>query len=108
MGYFQLFGGHGCTEPIGQNTGTTKGTVLTNGGVAHTKSGTWDQLTASTSRQAAGMIIVLSSPDTVNHDFLVDIAFGAGGSEKKVATNLLHANNAGTTSGGTSYSYFLP
>lgn len=74
----------------GVDTGTSLGTVIDPGGVAHTK-GAWSEITASTTsdiRQLTVSIGINANAAPANGEFLFDIAIGAGGSEQVLLPNL--------------------
>lgn len=103
MGYFQgVFGGGGADDSVGTDLTNTRGTALTNSGVAHTK-GNYTELDASTARNAAGIFVTLQGNG--GQEGFVDIAVGAAASEVIIAANLHYVINAVNI---RSWEYFIP
>lgn len=108
-GSFSMYEGYAGIDSIGFNTATTTGTVLTASNTPYTK-GSYVQLTASTSRDYAGLIVGYDSGTTVTdfNYFLIDIAIGASGSEIVILPNLIWNYNASTITGDPPNSPFIP
>lgn len=109
-GAFTTMEGAAGIDSIGFTAGSTQGTTIDPGGTANTK-GVYAQLTSSTSREYMGFLITLdslnTSPATGNYGFL-DIAIGAGGSEKVILPNFAYTNTARTISPQATAPFFIP
>lgn len=78
----------------GMLTASSTGTTATANASANTK-GSYAQLVASTPFDAAGFLLyIVTNAVAVNRSFLLDIAVGAGGSEKVIASNILLDSSA--------------
>ncbi len=62
----------------------------------NTKNATWTQLTASTTRDAAGLLVSVQKPNTAATDFCIDVAIGAGGSEIIILADIIISAGTGT------------
>jgi hypothetical protein len=88
-------------ESGGHDTANSRGTTVTTG-TANTKSASWVQIMASTGFDASGILIQLTDT-AAGGDFLVDIAFGAAGSEVVKIANLCAASSTGSVTRGAVY-----
>lgn len=92
-GAFTQVDGFAGVDSIGFVAGTTVGTQLDPGAVANTK-GAYAQLTASTSRDYAGLFFVFDGlgqiTGTIHNtdNFAIDVAIGGAGSEQIIIPNI--------------------
>lgn len=94
-------------EPIsltseGELSASSNGTLVTPGGVAHTKTA-WVQIVAATAAQADGFFLNIQPGDTGIADFLVDVGIGAAASETVIVSNLLYTSGIGDAAPGRAY-----
>jgi hypothetical protein len=94
MGYFPVGSGSNTGKDWGTTLASTTVVTLTSSGVANTKQSTPDEITASTSRDAVGVLVTIMKASATNTDFLVDIMVGANPNEKVIAANLHFNSNA--------------
>lgn len=75
-------------EAIGRDVGNSSLTLLTAGGVAHTK-GSYVEFVASSLFDAAGLMVYFAGANA-SRKYFVDLAVGAVGSEKIIVPDLLY------------------
>lgn len=98
----------GRVEALGDDTGTSAGTALDPGGVAHTDSG-WVQLIASTGFNYRWMCLGVGHGTfalAASTDWLIDLAVGGSGSEQVFMSDLVFSSGATADSpipGGMSF-----
>lgn len=72
---------------VGEATGDSSGVTLTANATQNVK-GSYAEIVASTPFDSCALYVILARP-SANLDYLIDIAIGAGGSEKIIVENLL-------------------
>jgi hypothetical protein len=97
-GGFSLPTGYNVVNAYGINNGfgATRGTSIDPGATVNTK-GAWTQITASTTRSHAGLMMILGTQNNTvmqSASFLYDIGVGASGSEIVLLSNYLVKTNA--------------
>jgi len=97
--YTQGEGASGVVDTYGFVSTTTLGTAIDPGATVNTK-GSYVQITASTTSDLAGFILVFDMQGqentTVDYEALIDIATGASGSEKVLIPNMPFTGNLAT------------
>jgi hypothetical protein len=104
MSFIPVSGGGWGGESKGTSTASSRGTTLTNSGVANTK-GAYSTLGSALTYPMSGMLVIISAPTVNATRFSVDIAIGSGGSEVIIASDLYYYDGIG---GDTSAHYVLP
>lgn len=95
-------------QTYGAVTASTSGTTIDPGAVINTK-GSYTQITAATTKSCKGLLVCIGNRNNVAQSlyrWLVDIAIGAGGSEKVIVPNFQLAS--GISRSITPYLFFVP